>query len=60
MSKQSEVRVGGLFRCCINTVDVLSPDEDYEGNVKECLYCKEPSLVFTNGAWEWNKEGKYE
>lgn len=51
---EKRIRIGGLFRCCIATLQEDAP-EDVEGAVHECRNCK-AKTVFRDGAWEWLKE----
>lgn len=59
MSGQS-VRIGGLFRCCIQSVQerfdegVTSIDPP-DGEAWKCRYCSE-WVMFRDGAWEWAKD----
>ncbi len=46
------VRIGGLFRCCLETLDT-TPVIEEEGTILQCKYCK-GSLRIREGAWEWN------
>ncbi len=46
------LRIGGVFRCCIETLDT-TPVLENEGAILPCKYCKS-SLRVRDGAWEWN------
>lgn len=57
-----QVRQGGLMRCCLLTLGRRHSATDLEGDllhgeegeILPCNYCNS-SMVFTQGAWEWNK-----
>lgn len=53
------VRIGGLYRCCVETGHSTSPDEvdNLSGHLPsvQCPHCKE-WLVWRNGAWEWDQQ----
>lgn len=48
------VRIGGLMRCCTETLRV-SAEWAKEGQVVACLYCPD-SMRLRDGAWEWNRD----
>ena len=51
---ERRVRIGGLLRCCIATIDGIE-EETVPGDVHECQYCHQPTLrVADDGIWEWN------
>lgn len=53
-----KIRVGGLMRCCMATIDELpddTPEED--GHTVACKHCGGP-IRFFRGAWEWGHAGK--
>lgn len=50
------VRIGGLFRCCMQTLDVKAAEGSLKGEEGErvtCLYCKKETMVFHDGAYQW-------
>lgn len=52
--KDEPIRIGGLLRCCILSIH----EHEYqgvEGSVLQCKYCTGGSMIFHDGAWEWNK-----
>lgn len=57
-----QVRQGGLTRCCLLTLGRRHGATDLEGDllhgeegeILPCDYCNS-SMIFTEGAWEWNK-----
>jgi hypothetical protein len=50
---ERQLRIGGVMRCCIATLnDYEGPDE--EGTVVPCRHCSS-SVIFRDGAWEWNR-----
>jgi len=53
-----KIRPGGLFRCCIATID-NDAEERYvapiEGETLTCIHCHKRTIVFHDGAWEWNR-----
>lgn len=52
------VRIGGLMRCCLETLGDHYPDgpelKAAEGEVLHCKYCRE-SMIFRYGYWYWNR-----
>lgn len=54
---EARVRVGGLMRCCLATLDAAMAartELPKEGEVLPCAHCTS-SMVFNNEAWEWNR-----
>lgn len=49
------VRIGGLMRCCTETLRV-SAEWAKEGQVLACLYCTRSTMRLRDGAWEWNRD----
>lgn len=55
------VRIGGLMRCCLATLDdhLLALEvRSKEGDQLTCKYCvsKAGDMIFRGGAWEWNRK----
>lgn len=51
------VRIGGLMRCCLATLDrdtIKRTDMPKEDDVLPCDHCSS-SMVFHDNAWEWNR-----
>jgi hypothetical protein len=57
MNTAYRVHTGGLYRCCLATLDdamnttykMVAPKE---GDIVTCPHCKD-RMIFTNGAWGW-------
>ena len=55
------MRIGGLMRCCIETIGDLYPDGPaqvaIEGQRLQCKYVDTPNhrMIFHDGAWEWDR-----
>lgn len=49
------VRIGGLLRCCLTTLDEAENLKEEEGETLHCKYCSS-SMIFLNDAWEWLRE----
>lgn len=50
------VRIGGLLRCCIETLLARDDRRPVEGDVQDCTVgrgCKTRTR-FRDGAWEWD------
>jgi hypothetical protein len=48
------IRIGGLFRCCIETAHAAPPAS--EGDLLACPHHadpEKPQMIFRDGAWEW-------
>ncbi len=55
------VRIGGLMRCCLDTIDDLDHNAPAaipaEGQVLQCKYAPDNPdhrMIFRDGAWEWD------
>ena len=50
------LRIGGVMRCCSETLLIIPDNElvEKEGTILPCKYCSS-SLIFRDGAWEWNR-----
>lgn len=46
------MRIGGLLRCCIQTLNMRQPDDEADGATLECDYC-DSRMIVRAGAWEW-------
>lgn len=55
------VDTGGLMRCCIETIHnhmAVREDNPQEGEILDCEH-EEPGnqqIIFSDGAWRWNKK----
>jgi hypothetical protein len=46
--------MGGLMRCCTQTLDELPPDGNYvERMVVPCKHCS-GSMILVDKVWKWN------
>jgi hypothetical protein len=58
-TKPDGVKIGGLMRCCLKTLDGHYPDgpaaKATEGEVLPCKHCSS-SMIFKGGFWEWNHD----
>jgi uncharacterized protein (DUF1810 family) len=54
MTTPKALRIGGVMRCCVETLNTTQVRE-VAGEVLKCKYCSS-SLIFRDGAWEWNRE----
>jgi hypothetical protein len=56
-AKPDGVKIGGLMRCCLETLEGHYPDgpaaKAAEGEVLPCKYCRS-SMIFSEGYWQWN------
>lgn len=52
-----QVRIGGLMRCCLQTLNEFYPDgpakKAQEGQRLHCRFCRTGEMVFRDGAWQW-------
>lgn len=59
MTVNDRVRIGGLMRCCMETLQLAAiaakdnPVESREGDRLACRYCR-AEMVYRNAAWEWD------
>lgn len=54
--RKAPLRIGGVMRCCMETLDT-TPVMETEGEVLKCKHCRQ-SLVFTDGCWGWREKEK--
>lgn len=58
MPKISDLKLkdGGLFRCCIATIEFLRiRDEEVKNGYEiSCLYCKKKTMMVTEDTIQWN------
>lgn len=58
MGPHKTVRIGGLLRCCIATVEASEIKKaPKEGDILKCRYCSD-QMVWKDGAWEWDRPKK--
>lgn len=53
-----KIRIGGLMRCCIETIrELYAADPGHQANDGDMLECQwhETRMRFRDGAWEWDK-----
>ena len=53
--RKKPLAIGGVLRCCAETLDTTSDLEEKEGDVLPCRWCK-GSLIVRDGVWRWNQE----
>jgi hypothetical protein len=55
------IMYGGMFRCCIETVNQLSPDAEFnDGDTIDCKF-EDPgnkAIIVKDGAFWWNENGR--
>lgn len=62
LASSDQVRIGGLLRCCVETINDLYPDGPaqigVEGQTLQCKYHQDevPPIRFRDGAWERNHD----
>lgn len=62
MNNTDKIKMGGLMRCCLTSVDHLYPDGPAqlatEGQVLQCEYTDSPDhrMIFHDGTWSWHPE----
>lgn len=59
------VHIGGLMRCCLDTIDDLYPDGPAkvarEGQELHCKYAPDDDthkMIFRHGCWQWDHEAE--
>ena len=45
------IRVGGLFRCCLDRVEY--PKTPHKGELLDCPHGCGERMIYWNDAWEW-------
>ena len=61
MKEQVRVRVGGLMRCCLETLTAettAATEAPKEGDYLRCRYCS-GRMRFRDSAWEWHPEREH-
>ena len=57
--KPDGVKIGGLKRCCLGTLDDHYPDgpaaKATEGEVLPCKHCSS-QMIFCEGFWRWDRD----
>jgi hypothetical protein len=55
---KKQIDYGGMFRCCVETVEKYPYNVPEEGTVIDCLYEKEGNgqIIFKDGKFRWNQE----
>jgi hypothetical protein len=58
MAVKAKVRIGGLMRCCLDTLDSAmdaATEAPKEGDMLVCKYHHRDGnqMIFHDGAWEW-------
>lgn len=61
--KDAKVSIGGLLRCCHETIEKLDPEREFqEGETLDCEF--EPpgnkAIIFENGVFRWNEKDSEE
>ena len=59
-AKDITINQGGLMRCCIDTIQRLPLDKDFEdGYILNCMYEGDDNrqMILDEGVWRWNREG---
>ncbi len=55
--KDTKINIGGLMRCCLETIETLNPDYELkDGMIIDCKY-EHPGnkqIILQNGVWRWN------
>lgn len=56
---EARIRIGGLMRCCIETINEkmeAATTAPSEGDTLSCKYHDDNGgMIFRDGAWEWNR-----
>lgn len=55
--KDTKINIGGLMRCCIQTIVELDPDKEYiDGTIIDCKFEADGNkqIVLKDGIWQWN------
>jgi hypothetical protein len=53
--KGPRIRIGGLLRCCLKTIEDSTVLQHIEGEKVECRWCSQGRMRFRDGAWEWDR-----
>lgn len=52
----SNVDVGGLFRCCLLTMEETDTSGNKPNDIVVCKYCKALMVLGNDGVWRWHNE----
>lgn len=58
MKTPEQVRPGGLMRCCMASLQEArepATEAPMEGDRVKCKYCQDGMMVYSDGAWQWDK-----
>ena len=59
-ASEYQIRQGGLFRCCLKTLEETDLDTPpVEGDKIACSYCG-TSMSMSTGSWEWDPDNSIE
>jgi hypothetical protein len=47
------IAIGGLFRCCIESIKIRARDDMTDGTRLTCPHCSESSIKH-DGVWSWD------
>lgn len=46
------LQIGGVMRCCVETINEFDDSQSKEGDTVKCKYC-EDKLTLQDGKWQW-------
>jgi len=52
-----QIYPGGMFRCCIKTLEERDDSKDNNGKVVVCPHCN-AELILKDGHWQWKDTSK--
>ena len=55
---ETKVSIGGLMRCCLDTIDTLDTTVDYpDGHIIDCKHETKgnKNIILKDGIWQWNR-----
>lgn len=59
--EETSILMGGLMRCCIDTIACLDPKHEFEdGEIIDCKWepIRNYKILLIQGTWRWNESGK--
>lgn len=58
MKTKKEIFIGGLFRCCLATLETYQKFgyAEAENATLTCAYCHKETMVVKDGVWQWNRK----
>lgn len=54
MKRTKPLQMGGVMRCCIESINEHDDSQDQTGEVVQCNHCSSSLILNHKGIWIWN------